>query len=127
VCQKKAIKAAYHTICDACAEKDKVCAKCREPKDIVTTGKEKMSKQEQERTLERVLKDVPERRRRTIVRKLERGDLDLEEAISLAQLQQKDEDFDFSDDVGDEPGSGASDLDDGDSQDSPDSDIEDEK
>ncbi len=58
-----------------------------------------MNRQEMERTLERLLKDVPERRRRTILRKLDRGDLEVEEAIALAESQQKDEDFDdFSDD-----------------------------
>jgi hypothetical protein len=98
-CQQKAIKAAYHTLCDTCATKESVCAKCREPNAIVSTGKEKMNRQEMERTLERLLKDVPERRRRTILRKLDRGDLEVEEAIALAESQQKDEDFDdFSDD-----------------------------
>jgi hypothetical protein len=31
-CQEKKIKAAYHTRCDPCASKSKVCAKCGDPR-----------------------------------------------------------------------------------------------
>lgn len=35
-CQQKSIKEAYHVLCDDCACKRKVCAKCLESKEIVT-------------------------------------------------------------------------------------------
>ncbi|KAK9720717.1 hypothetical protein K7432_003950 [Basidiobolus ranarum] len=34
-CQQKAIKEAYHVLCNKCATEKKVCAKCQESKQIV--------------------------------------------------------------------------------------------
>jgi hypothetical protein len=34
-CQEKAIKEAYHVLCDNCARTKGVCAKCLESKDIL--------------------------------------------------------------------------------------------
>jgi hypothetical protein len=33
-CEGKKIKDAYHILCDACASKDNVCAKCRESREL---------------------------------------------------------------------------------------------
>ncbi|CAO3678412.1 unnamed protein product [Rhizopus microsporus] len=42
-CQEKAIKEAYHVLCDNCARNRGVCAKCLESKEIITTKEEALS------------------------------------------------------------------------------------
>lgn len=36
-CQEKAIKEAYHVLCDNCARSKGVCAKCLESKEILVS------------------------------------------------------------------------------------------
>lgn len=70
-CQQKSIKDAYHVICKPCAEKDKVCAKCLEAKEIVKsnvpTAEELLVQQLQQKCL---LSKMTERQRRSYLRKL---------------------------------------------------------
>lgn len=43
VCQQKTITLAYHVICDACAKKQKKCAKCCESYDDKLVGDEQLA------------------------------------------------------------------------------------
>ncbi|KAF9899517.1 hypothetical protein BX616_003004 [Lobosporangium transversale] len=71
-CEQKAIKDAYHVMCNKCAGEKNVCAKCLESRDIVPTSikTEKEVIQEQVE-LERLLSGMTERERRSYLRKLE--------------------------------------------------------
>ncbi|KAG0231000.1 hypothetical protein B0O80DRAFT_380648 [Mortierella sp. GBAus27b] len=80
-CQQKAIKDAYHVMCNKCAGEKNVCAKCLESREIVPTNikTEKEIVQEQVE-LERLLSSMTERERRSYLRQMERrkktGDLE---------------------------------------------------
>ncbi|KAJ1927614.1 hypothetical protein FBU59_007208, partial [Linderina macrospora] len=80
-CELKKVKKAYHVICDDCAQKKNVCAKCLESKSIVDTHNPKTSEQvlKEEQDLERRLANMRERERRSYMRKLERGDIQPED------------------------------------------------
>ncbi|KAG0071255.1 hypothetical protein BGZ93_010418 [Podila epicladia] len=72
-CEQKAIKDAYHVICNNCAGEKNVCAKCLESREIVPTNikTEKELIQEQVE-LERLLSGMTERERRSYLRQMER-------------------------------------------------------
>ena len=125
-CQQKSIKEAYHVLCDDCACKRKVCAKCLESKEIVTrlvkpficidvlvmlhfhllTMITTLSKSEiktdkdiqrEGQELERLLNRMTLRQRRSYLRKLERGD-------DLSHIKAEDfddDDFDLGSDFDD--------------------------
>jgi len=73
------VNKAYRCICDKCAEKDSVCSKClihvneyAEPDKQADAVREKKEEQE----IENFLDTLRERVRRTMVRKLEAGEVD---------------------------------------------------
>ncbi|KAF9546725.1 hypothetical protein EC957_009485 [Mortierella hygrophila] len=72
-CEQKAIKDAYHVMCNKCAGEKNVCAKCQESRDIVPTNikteKEIIAEQVE---LERLLSGMNERERRSYLRQMER-------------------------------------------------------
>lgn len=84
ICQQKAINKAYRTVCDKCADKEKLCAKCGQAKSIAEPPKpEKRSKnQEVDREklakMEDYMEGLRERSRRNIMRKLMRGEIEFE-------------------------------------------------
>ncbi|KAI9320922.1 hypothetical protein BX666DRAFT_1820447, partial [Dichotomocladium elegans] len=96
-CQEKAIKEAYHVLCDGCARDKGVCAKCLEKKDIITDKSEiktETDAQREEQEQMRLLKLMPLRQQRSYLRKLERGD----EVPELNEEDFEDSDFDFGSD-----------------------------
>jgi Uncharacterized conserved protein (DUF2039) len=125
-CQQKSIKEAYHVLCDDCACKRKVCAKCLESKEIVTRLvklsyvltyrvtlhfrrsnsdlllsksdiKTDKDLQREGQELERLLNRMTLRQRRSYLRKLERGD-------DLSHIKPEDfdnDDFDLGSDFDD--------------------------
>ncbi|KAI9246784.1 hypothetical protein BY458DRAFT_465754 [Sporodiniella umbellata] len=100
-CHEKAIKEAYHVLCDNCASNRGVCAKCLESKEIITTKDEvktSASEQKEEQELERMLNRMTLRQKRSYLRKLERGD-------DVSEIKPKNEDgsdFEFDFDESDE-------------------------
>lgn len=99
-CDNKTVTRAYHVICDPCAKSLGVCAKCKEKADIVSP-----LKTEEERRKEKAAEGQPdlpdmsfmtERERRTILRKLSKG-----EDIAGGEKENSDEDSDDDDDGGD--------------------------
>ncbi|KAI9300467.1 hypothetical protein BJ944DRAFT_273006 [Cunninghamella echinulata] len=76
-CEEKAIKEAYHVLCNKCATEKKVCAKCLESKEIITDKTEiKTAADEirEQQELERMLGKMTLRQQRSYLRKMERGD-----------------------------------------------------
>ncbi|XP_063981539.1 uncharacterized protein C9orf85 homolog [Diachasmimorpha longicaudata] len=66
-CQQKCVKHAYHIMCGPCALKHEVCAKCNEKREIIkeVTPEESIKL---DRELRLLLKTLPERKRRTFLR-----------------------------------------------------------
>lgn len=67
-CEQKTVKHSYHNICLPCAKQQGICSKCGQKKDIVEG---KPSKEEQiklDAEFEAILKTIPERKRRTLIR-----------------------------------------------------------
>ncbi|KAL1920051.1 uncharacterized protein VTP21DRAFT_1197 [Calcarisporiella thermophila] len=85
-CQEKAIKDAYHILCDPCARTRGVCAKCQEKKEIVPAKKTAEDEREEQLRIERVLGNMRERERRAFLRKMEKG-----EAPPLSELPEDDD------------------------------------
>ena len=93
-CEQRNISDAYHVICNNCATKTKenpICVKCQEPK-LNKDGEVDMSHQNQKYTetdLMNSLVGLPERKRRSIRRKVESGELTITEAV-LSLLSDKE-------------------------------------
>ncbi|XP_076056738.1 uncharacterized protein LOC143034493 [Oratosquilla oratoria] len=72
-CNMKTIKSAYHILCLVCAKKLDVCCKCGKKEEIVVhTGPTLQEQAQTMAELEVQVKQMPERRRRTYYRYLEK-------------------------------------------------------
>ncbi|KAI8639045.1 hypothetical protein BD408DRAFT_392967 [Parasitella parasitica] len=94
-CQEKAIKEAYHVLCDNCARSKGVCAKCKETKEILVSKDEIKTNADEMREgqeMERMLSRMTLRQRKSYMRKMERGD-----DVSGIINKNEDSDFDFED------------------------------
>ncbi|CAG8464617.1 9631_t:CDS:2 [Dentiscutata heterogama] len=89
-CEEKTVKEAYHILCNKCAKDKGVCAKCQGSEDIVQSDvkSDKELLQEQQK-LDSILSSLPERKKRTYLRQLERGG-----EVSLNNQDQETEDDD---------------------------------
>ncbi|KAI9295417.1 hypothetical protein K502DRAFT_324328 [Neoconidiobolus thromboides FSU 785] len=106
-CQRKAVKEAYHILCQECAKSKNVCAKCQEPHQIVNDPsqyKSEAEKNAEEINFQNWIKRLPERKRRSVLRKMERGD-----EVIVPQVEDDDDfeldlgdDFDFTDSEGED-------------------------
>ena len=81
-CQQKAITKAYRTICDPCANKGKQCAKCAKPMGEeqyatpqLTSQQRKAMNEKLDKDMEDVLLSLKERTKRTVLRKIETGEV----------------------------------------------------
>ncbi len=72
-CREKRVKSAYHTLCDVCVGELSACAKCgrREAEVVNQPAPTRTEEARVEAELQKLLKLLPERRRRTVVRKLQ--------------------------------------------------------
>ena len=99
-CEQKVITKAYRTICDPCANKGKQCSKCAKP-----MGEEKYAEQELtslqrkalnekiDRTMEEVLQSLKERCKRTVLRKVETGEVTFDLAKKIFVYKDTDEEY----------------------------------
>ncbi|KYN41125.1 Uncharacterized protein C9orf85 like protein [Trachymyrmex septentrionalis] len=67
-CEQKTVKHSYHNICLLCAKQQRVCSKCGQKTEVVegTCSKEEQIKLDAE--FKAILKTLPERKRRTLLR-----------------------------------------------------------
>ncbi|KAJ3031528.1 UNVERIFIED_CONTAM: hypothetical protein HDU68_003064 [Siphonaria sp. JEL0065] len=99
-CSQKTVKEAYHILCNPCANKKNVCAKCQLPEEILPSSAAKTPAEIQleKQNEERLLAAMTERQRRSYHRKLERGDdagaQRIGDRVSRAD-KDDDSDFDF--------------------------------
>ncbi|KAK3908997.1 hypothetical protein KUF71_019253 [Frankliniella fusca] len=72
-CSQKCVKHAYHMMCKPCADKFEVCPKCGKKEELVEPQPtpEELLKLDQE--MQAMLKSLPERKRRTFLRFVEKG------------------------------------------------------
>ncbi|KAJ3206526.1 hypothetical protein HDU67_008107 [Dinochytrium kinnereticum] len=99
-CSEKAIKDAYHILCRNCALNKGVCAKCQKAEEIEPNEAARPASdvQREKQVQENLIASMPERYRRSYLRKMERGDEAGAQAIAQkAAGMAQDE---FSDDDG---------------------------
>eukprot|EP00792_Barthelona_sp_PAP020_P014055 TRINITY_DN9675_c0_g1_i1.p1 TRINITY_DN9675_c0_g1~~TRINITY_DN9675_c0_g1_i1.p1 ORF type:complete len:159 (-),score=32.71 TRINITY_DN9675_c0_g1_i1:60-536(-) len=94
-CSLKNVRYAYHSLCENCAVTKGVCAKCTQT-PVNTPGFVPFQEDEPVVDLKDELYDVPERYRRTIRRKLESGELTLEQVPEFAEQYRRNKDDEFT-------------------------------
>lgn len=75
-CNQRTVKKAYHVACKDCARKERCCAKClqsAEQVDIVPAVPTPREEQRLKVEMDRLIKSLPERKRRTFVRFMKKG------------------------------------------------------
>ncbi len=114
-CQQKTVKSAYHVICDACCEDKKVCSKCLQPHSIYEpTAEERAEEMEGEEgeeayqgelNLEEIMSQLPMRKQKTVLRKLEKGEklkdilatIHFDTVVAQRKQRRQDNGIDFDD------------------------------
>ncbi|XP_028162395.1 uncharacterized protein C9orf85 homolog [Ostrinia furnacalis] len=89
-CEQKTIKHAYHMLCSKCATEKQVCAKCCKPAD--SPDEEKVD-ESQNTAIQSMLKGLPERKRRTILRYLNKQGSD-QQKTSIVHLEKMIQEMD---------------------------------
>eukprot|EP01129_Flabellula_baltica_P013695 TRINITY_DN6413_c0_g1_i1.p1 TRINITY_DN6413_c0_g1~~TRINITY_DN6413_c0_g1_i1.p1 ORF type:complete len:229 (+),score=64.21 TRINITY_DN6413_c0_g1_i1:33-719(+) len=67
-CHIKRVKRAYHVVCEVCAPKLKICAKCRESTEILTDFNQKEKEEKEQREFEQMIDGMSERNKKTFIR-----------------------------------------------------------
>ncbi|XP_076381975.1 uncharacterized protein LOC117224873 isoform X2 [Megalopta genalis] len=67
-CQQKSVRQAYHNICLSCAKENEVCSKCGNRSDVIEGKPTKEESMKLDAELQNLLKELPERKRRTFIR-----------------------------------------------------------
>ena len=93
-CEKKAVTRAYHTLCPTCAGGRKVCAKCIKPLGAQAEENSGSSKAKLA-DVEDYLSGLKEREKRTLIRKIQRGEMVIQktaQGITLTEVEPEEED-----------------------------------
>ena len=92
-CHEPKVKRAYHTLCKQCATSKNVCAWCAKPNEIIKSIAERTAiNRKNEEDVEDALKLVKERKRRTLMRKYDRGDMKANDVIKTVDKLVAEED-----------------------------------
>ena len=83
-CKQKTVLAAYHNLCKPCADARGVCAKCCGEEEIVNPELPDRTVE-----IEAKMKTFKERTRRTILRKLEKGEIQPIDVLSMKSDKRK--------------------------------------
>lgn len=111
-CEQKSVKKAYHVICSECGKKLGVCTKCCEVKEVVIAVPDQQEEIKLDNELQKLLQTLPERKRRTFMRymnkksndsddKTEDKQDDLLKKLNELNVSDKNSEFDISDFGGD--------------------------
>ncbi|XP_044751548.1 uncharacterized protein C9orf85 homolog isoform X2 [Coccinella septempunctata] len=116
LCNQKTVKRAYHVMCTDCGKKTGKCTKCCKSEEVVEVADEQKPFRI-DREMKFIIKKLPERRRRTFNRymdkkideKMNNEELreDLLKKLEELKVDDKDDDFELS---GDEEGSSESEF-----------------
>ncbi|KAB0796495.1 hypothetical protein PPYR_10556 [Photinus pyralis] len=111
-CEQKTVRHAYHVMCNECGNKLKVCTKCGEAKEIVEGVTDPKEQLQLDLEMQELLKSLPERKRRTFIRHMNKqaeenvgesshdqraGLIDKLNSLKVAEDEFSDFDDDFSD------------------------------
>ncbi|KAF7269953.1 hypothetical protein GWI33_017043 [Rhynchophorus ferrugineus] len=109
-CGNKAVKRAYNIMCLECAHKLAVCAKCGQSKDLVEQLPNEQEKIKLDEEMKALLKSLPERKRRTFIRYMNKKEenpeidensqkTDILDKLKSLKINDNDDEFDglFSD------------------------------
>lgn len=113
-CGNRTVKKAYHVACKDCAKKEKICAKCLKSAEVVSIEPPEPTPEEQLQLkveMDRLIKSLPERKRRTFLRFMKRGkeaeNEDGDEGIHFHKIEYLNErtstDCNLSDNANDDP------------------------
>ncbi|XP_063708121.1 uncharacterized protein C9orf85 homolog [Culicoides brevitarsis] len=83
-CGQRTIKQAYHVLCTPCAVENRQCAKCLVSADeahILPPNKTREEEEKEQAELDKLLKNLPERKRRTFLRYLRKKNEPSKEAV----------------------------------------------
>lgn len=72
-CEQKNVKHAYHIMCLSCAKNHQVCPKCGEKREIIEAKPSREESIKLDAELQTLLKKLPERKRRTFIRYMNRN------------------------------------------------------
>lgn len=75
-CSQRTVTKAYHVCCKSCAQKERICAKCLTSADKVEIEPPGPSPEEQVQLqveMDRLIKSLSERKRRTFLRFMKKG------------------------------------------------------
>lgn len=75
-CKNRNVIRAYHVCCKECAKKERICAKCLQSADAVNIEPPEPTAQESQQLkveMDRLIKSLPERKRRTFLRYMKKG------------------------------------------------------
>mgnify|MGYP000595519108 CR=1 FL=1 len=85
-CGKRTVKHAYHRLCKACSCKRNCCARCKSDKaEIVTEAMTEAEINALEQRAQEILNTLPVRRRKTITRLFEAGEITLSDIVQVAE------------------------------------------
>lgn len=88
-CEQKTVKSAYHVMCLDCGRKLGVCTKCCQAKEVVVAEPDKKEQIKLEGELQNLLQSLPERKRRTFIRYMNKQKEKPDEELTKEDLQNK--------------------------------------
>lgn len=91
-CDQRTVKQAYHVMCSDCGQKLGVCTKCCQAKEVIPAPVTQQEQLKLDAEMKTLLLSLPERKRRTFLRYMNRkdkGDDEKEEKIQKDDLMKK--------------------------------------
>ncbi|GJQ84919.1 hypothetical protein Trydic_g526 [Trypoxylus dichotomus] len=105
-CEQKNVRKAYHVMCTDCGKQLNVCTKCCQTKEIIPSAPNKREEIKLDNELQQILQSLPERKRRTFIRFMNKTNKDEEKEdkrddllkkLNQLSVSEKDSDINFSD------------------------------
>ncbi|XP_049822676.1 uncharacterized protein C9orf85 homolog isoform X2 [Aethina tumida] len=114
-CDQKTVKKAYHVMCLECGKKLGLCTKCCEAKEVVQAPPDEREQLKLDNEMKALLQSLPERKRRTFLRYMEKKNRenvevkptdeeqkdDLMSKLNALKVEEGDDDDDDFDDFSD--------------------------
>lgn len=72
-CEQKTVRNAYHVMCLDCGRKLELCTKCCKAKELIQAVLDKKEQEKLDEELQSMLQSLPERKRRTFIRYMNRA------------------------------------------------------
>lgn len=89
-CEERTVRKAYHVLCRECGKKLKLCTKCCKPKEIIPSEPDKVEQIKLDQGMQQLLQSLPERKRRTFLRYMNKKSKDPISEENTTEVQKKD-------------------------------------